>query len=235
MNRSKPIGGPIQRSLPAVAVPSDELVLRTELAGRLRKAAKAMSVVLSDDQIEHAIAYAELLLQWNRCVNLTGIRTLQGVVIKHFIDCLAIVDQVVGTRVIDIGSGAGFPGIAVALARPDLDVWLLDGNSKKIQFLRHAIARFGFCNVQVVHQRIQQLAMDEKFDTAMVRGLGAMATIAEMALPVIASQGRVIAMKGRFPTQELAALPSTCQVTVRNLKVPYLVGERHTVILQHPD
>ncbi len=207
---------------------------RVIMANRLRQASSLMSLDLTEKQIECAIAYSELLLKWNLHMNLTAIRTLEGVVIKHFLDSLAIVEHIRGQRVIDIGSGAGFPGIAVALVRPNFQVMLLDAKSKKVQFLRHAIAKFGFDNVEVVHQRIQNYSSRGGFDTALVRSLGSLSAIAEFALPVLSKSGRVIAMKGKRPEAELAALKIPCRATVKKVHVPYLDSDRHCVILEHP-
>lgn len=207
---------------------------RVTMANRLRQASSQMSLDLTDGQIECVIAYSELLLKWNLRMNLTAIRTLEGIVIKHFLDSLAIVEHIRGQRIIDIGSGAGFPGIAVALVRPNFQVVLLDAKSKKVQFLRHAIAKFGFDSVEVVHQRIQNYSSRGGFDTALVRSLGSLSAIADFALPVLSKSGRVIAMKGKRPEAELAALKKPCRVEVKKVDVPYLDSERHCVILEHP-
>lgn len=207
---------------------------RVTMTNRLRQASSLMSLDLTDGQIECAIAYSELLLKWNIRMNLTAIRTLEGVVIKHFLDSLAIVEHIQGHRIIDIGSGAGFPGIAVALVRPNFQFVLLDAKGKKVQFLRHAIAKFGFDNVEVVHQRIQNYSSRAGFDTALVRSLGSISAIAEFALPVLSKSGRVIAMKGKRPEAELAALKIPCRVEVKRVDVPYLDSDRHCIILEHP-
>ena len=139
------------------------------------------------------------------------------------------------TTVIDLGSGSGFPGIAIALVKPQTRMILLDAKQKKVQFLRHAVATLGFTNVSVVHQRIQQLATDAIYDTIVARSLGSVAAIAELAMPLLAPGGRVIAMKGKRPTEEIAALNTPCRVSVKKLKVPFVEGERHAVILEHPE
>ena len=208
--------------------------VRVTMANRLQKASSLMSLDLTEGQIECAIAYSELLLKWNLHMNLTAIRTLESVVIKHFLDSLAIVEHIQGQRIIDIGSGAGFPGIAAALVRPNLQFVLLDAKGKKVQFLRHAIAKFGFENVEVVHHRIQNYSSKGGFDTALVRSLGSLSAIAEFALPVISKSGQVIAMKGRRPDAELAALNIPCRVEVKKVNVPYLDGDRHCIIMKHP-
>ncbi len=202
------------------------------MAARLCLASAALSIDLADSQIKCAIAYSELLLKWSQRLNLTAIRTLEGIVVKHFLDSFSIIQHIRGTRIIDIGSGAGFPGIAAALTNPDLEVVLLDAKEKKVQFLRHAVAKFGFDNVRVVHSRIQAYAPEKIFDTALVRSLGSIAAIAEFALPVVSPRGRVVAMKGKYPTQELEALNAPCRVTIQKVEVPYLEGARHCVILE---
>ncbi len=207
--------------------------IRAALATRLQVASKIMQVDLTDSQVVCALAYAQLLLKWNQTSNLTAIRNLEGVVDKHFLDSLAIVGQVHGSTVIDLGSGTGFPGIAVAIARPDWKVCLVDAKGKKVQFLRHAVATLNFTNVQVIHQRIQDLSSGPIFDTVLARSLGSVAAIAELALPLLKPGGRVIAMKGKYPGDEIAALQIPCQVTVKKLKVPHFDGERHCVVIEH--
>lgn len=213
---------------------SDDDPLRAAMTTRLQTASKMISLNLTESQIARALAYAELLLKWNQTTNLTAIRTLEGVVDKHFLDSFAIVGEVYGSTVIDLGSGTGFPGIAVAIARPDVKIVLLDAKDKKVQFLRHAIATLGFANVRVIHQRIQELSPESEFDTVLARGLGSVSAIAELALPLLSPGGCVIAMKGKYPAEEISALKTPCQLLVKKLDVPYLVGERHCVILKRP-
>ncbi len=203
-------------------------------AARLDDASVRMGVCLSGEQIRCAIRYAELLLKWNQSFNITAIRTLEGIVNKHFLDSLSIVSHVLGRRVIDLGSGAGFPGIPVALAKRHSEVVLLDAKAKKVEFLRHAVSTLGIANVRVVHERIQNMAPGANYDTVLVRALGSLAAIAELAMPIVSAGGRVIAMKGKYPAEEIAALNTPCLVTVEKVTVPYLEGERHAVVLTHP-
>lgn len=208
--------------------------LRTRLETRLRRASGHLMMEFNDDLIERVIAYSELLLEWNQTFNLTAVRTLEGIVDKHFLDCFAINHLVQGKRIIDIGSGAGFPGIPIALARPDSEVVLLDSKGKKVQFLRHAVAKLKIDNAKVVHDRVQNVSSGSNYDTALVRSLGSVSTIAQLALPVIARDGCVIAMKGKLPNEEIAAIGTPCLTDIRKVFVPGLDLERHCVILKHP-
>jgi len=203
------------------------------MATRLQQAAKMMDVPMSDSQVSTAMAYAQLLLKWNQASNLTAIRSLKGVVDKHFLDCLGIVKHVHGACAIDLGSGNGFPGVAVALVRPQMQVVLVDAKAKKVQFLRHAIQTLGLTNVTAIHQRIQALTLESLFDTILARSLGSVAAVAELAFPLLAPDGRIIAMKGQLPITEIDALSIPCRVSVKKVTVPSLDVERHCVILQH--
>ena len=207
--------------------------LHARLATRLQSSSDQLMMEFNDDLIERVIAYSELLMEWNKTINLTAVRTLEGIVDKHFLDCFAINHLVQGNRIIDIGSGAGFPGIPVALARPNAQVVLLDSKAKKVQFLRHAVASLKINNVKVVHDRIQNFARELKYDTALVRGLGSLSAIAQFALPVISRDGRIVAMKGKLPNEEICAIRTPCQVDVKQIFVPGLDIERHCVILKH--
>lgn len=207
--------------------------LHARLATRLQSSSDQLMMEFNDDLIKRVIAYSELLMEWNKTFNLTAVRTLEGIVDKHFLDCFAINHLVQGNRIIDIGSGAGFPGIPVALVRPDAQVVLLDSKGKKVQFLRHAVASLKITNVKVVHDRIQNVRHELNYDTALVRGLGSLSAIAEFALPVISRDGRIVAMKGKLPNKEISAIRTPCQVDVRQIFVPGLDIERHCVILKH--
>lgn len=207
--------------------------LRARLAVRLRRASDQLRLELTDALIKRVIVYSELLAEWNQAFNLTAVRTLEGIVDKHFLDCFAISHLVQGSRIIDIGSGAGFPGIPVALARPDAQVILLDSKGKRVQFLRHAVASLRIANVEVVHDRIENVSRQSNYDTALVRGVGSLSAIAKFAMPVIAPDGRVIAMKGKYPGAEIAAIQTPCRIEVREVSVPGIEAERHCVILKH--
>lgn len=180
-----------------------------------------------------ALAYLALLQKWNRVYNLTGVRDAREMVTRHLLDSFAITPFVAGPRVLDIGTGAGLPGIPLALALPDMEFVLLDSSSKKVQFVRHAVTELALDNVTVVCQRVQQYAPALRFDTVVTRALASTKEVLTMARPLCAPGGRILLMKGAFPTEELAEMPGGYNIVqVVRLRVPGLRARRHLVHIE---
>lgn len=176
--------------------------------------------------------YLALLWRWNRTYNLTSVRTPIEMVRRHLLDSAVILPYVHGRRLLDVGTGAGLPGLVAAIARPELRCVLLDRNAKKVRFCRQAAAELGLGNVEVVHARIEDYAPGERFDTIVARAFGGLAELAAHAARLCAPQGRVLAMKGRVPQAELAALGGLRErVRLIALEVPGLGAQRHLVIV----
>jgi 16S rRNA (guanine527-N7)-methyltransferase len=180
-----------------------------------------------------SLAYLALLQKWNRVYNLTGVRDAREMVTRHLLDSFAIMPFVAGPRVLDIGTGAGLPGIPLALALPDVEFVLLDSSSKKVQFVRHVVTELALDNVAVVCQRAQQYVPAAGFDTLVTRALASIKEILAVVRPLCARGGRVLVMKGLFPTEELAELPDGYNVVrVARLQVPGLRARRHLVHIE---
>jgi 16S rRNA (guanine527-N7)-methyltransferase len=131
---------------------------------------------------------------------------------------------------LDIGSGAGLPGIPVALARPEISVVMLDSNSKKTRFIQQAIVELGLSNAEVVHSRVEDYKVDKGFDTVISRAFSSLSQFVEGAMPMLGENGRFLAMKGKYPDDELAAVQGLAEViAVHRLEVPYLDSQRHLV------
>jgi 16S rRNA (guanine527-N7)-methyltransferase len=191
----------------------------------------ALGLALAPAAQEKLIAYLELLAKWNRAYNLTAVRDPGQMVVRHLLDSLAILPLVRGPRVLDIGSGAGLPGIPLALARPDLRFVLLDSNAKKTRFLIQAVAELGLKNAEVVNSRVEGYRPAAPFDTLIARAFAGIADMLSVSAPLCAPGGRWLAMKGVYPHQELAAIPPDYRVECRRLQVPGLDAERHVVII----
>ncbi len=199
----------------------------------LRSGLEQLEIPLSDRAVECLIRHAELLLKWSQAYNLTGIRNLHDIMVKHVLDSLTITEYVQGPSIIDIGSGAGFPGIPIALAKPECQVTLLDSNSKKIRFLEHSVSQLQLENVEVVCDRIQEFAKrGRKFDTVVVRALGSLNAIAELGFPVLKPNGEILAMKGKYPERELKSLKLPGEFSTHPLSVPGLSADRHLFALR---
>jgi 16S rRNA (guanine527-N7)-methyltransferase len=180
--------------------------------------------------------YIALLDKWNRTHNLTAIRDPEQMVTHHLLDSLAVLGHLpkqARLRVLDIGSGGGLPGIPLAIARRDWRVMLLDSNHKKAAFLRQAAIELKLLNVEVCAVRVQDYVADLLFDVVISRAFSDLATFATVARRLIAPGGRLVAMKGLFPHEELRELPPDILVTeVPAIRVPGLDVQRHLVIME---
>ncbi|MCG5536724.1 16S rRNA (guanine(527)-N(7))-methyltransferase RsmG [Ectothiorhodospira mobilis] len=176
------------------------------------------------------MAYLGLLLRWNRAYNLTAVRDPLDMVTLHLLDSLAVLPQVQGPRLLDVGSGAGLPGIPLALARPDWAVTLLDAVGKKVRFLRQAALELGLGQLEPVHARVETYRPQQGFDTVISRAFAATGDFVRLAGPLCTPGGRLLAMKGRDADDAAAALPAGWGVAATHpLRVPGLPAARHLV------
>ena len=197
----------------------------------LQEGLHALGLALTPAVQEKLISYIELLAKWNQAYNLTAVRDRQQMIARHLLDSLAILPLVRGPRVLDIGSGAGLPGIPLALARPDMDFVLLDSNAKKTRFLVQAVAELGLKNVEVVQERAEKYQPAVKFDTLIARAFSGIADMLAVSAPLCAPGGRWLAMKGVYPQEELATVPPGYTIETQRLQVPGLDAARHVVII----
>ena len=177
------------------------------------------------------IRYRDLIQQWNQVYNLTAVRDPQEMIARHLLDSLAALPDVRGPRILDLGTGAGLPGIPWAIARPDWQVTLLDSQAKRVRFLRQALIELRLPNATVVHSRAQDFspAPDELFNTVTSRAFTDFPAFYAMAQPLCAAGGRVLALKGQWPETEHPA-PATLSLRVRAIAVPGAAGARHVVM-----
>jgi 16S rRNA (guanine527-N7)-methyltransferase len=204
-----------------------------ELDGRLAHGIAALRLAIDGEGRTKLLRQLALLAKWNRVHNLTAVRDGQKAVSVHLLDSLAVTPYLGEGRVLDVGSGAGFPGIPVAIARPDLDVVLLDSNHKKSAFLREAVAELSLKNVTVVCERVESWHPAEKFDCIISRALTEIAEFVALTEHLLARGGVIAAMKGVHPFDEIEHLPSGFRVRqVHALSVPGLGAERHLVLIE---
>jgi len=202
------------------------------LKQKIQNGAEAMGLDLPRAAAQKLADYIGLLEKWNQAYNLTAVRDPEQMVSRHILDSFSVAPFLHGRRVLDIGTGAGLPGIPLALACPALEFVLLDSNAKKTRFVTQAIAELGLANVRVALSRVEKLETAEKFDTLISRALGGIADMLTAAAHLSAPDGRFLAMKGVYPQEELAALPPGFAVlAVPTLQVPGLDGKRHVVII----
>jgi 16S rRNA (guanine527-N7)-methyltransferase len=178
------------------------------------------------------VDYLALIAKWNRVHNLTAVRETDKMVSVHLLDCLAIVPHLHANSVLDVGSGAGLPGIPLALMWPQARVILLDSNHKKAAFLRQAVIELGLKNAAVVCERVESWRPPEDFDLVISRAFSDLAEFVRLAGRLCRSDGLVAAMKGVYPDEELAQLPRDFKLhSTVPLTVPGLPAERHLVLL----
>ena len=177
------------------------------------------------------LAYLALLARWNATYNLTAIRDPREMVAKHLLDSLAMHAHLDGIESLaDLGTGLGLPGIPLAIARPGLQVTLVESNGKKARFLREAARQLKLGNASVVESRIEAFDAPGRFDAITARALATLPLILQLGGHLLQPQGRLLAMKGVVPGDEIAALPAGWRVAaVHPLRVPGLDAERHLV------
>ena len=187
---------------------------------------------LKVDQQYHdpLLQYLLLLKKWNQAYNLTAVRELPAMVTRHILDSLAIRPYVLGQRVLDVGSGAGLPGIVLAITNPTLTFVLLDSNGKKTRFLNEVKRSLSLANVTIVQSRVENYRETVSFDTVMSRAFSDITQFIQWTQHLIAKQGIWLAMKGQYPEAELMDLPVVYEV--HPYSVPGLDSQRCAVVIQ---
>lgn len=204
-----------------------------ELAERLDEGLAALGLALPAAALRQLLAYTALLGKWNRTYNLTAVRDAPSVLGLHVLDSLAVLPYIDASPLLDVGSGGGLPGIPLAIARPHLSVTLVDSNSKKTAFLRQAAIELGLVNIAVQAGRIEEWRPPSPFPQIVSRAFAELADFVGLTRHLLAADGRWLAMKGVYPTDEIARLPAGVEVEqVHRLAVPGVDGERHLVVMR---
>ncbi len=202
------------------------------LSAPLQAGLEALGCALDAASQNRLLAYLALLDKWNRVYNLTAIRDSEHMLRQHLFDSLAVLPYVDAASVLDVGSGAGLPGIPLAIARPSLAVTLLEASQKKVAFLRQAVIELGLRNVTVVHGRAQDYHPACLYPRIIARALTALDEFVRLTQHLLAAGGQWLAMKGKYPQAELAQLTAAAVVRTVRLSVPGLAAERHLVIME---
>jgi 16S rRNA (guanine527-N7)-methyltransferase len=199
-------------------------------AARLRAGTAALGMELSGDEIERLLRFLGLLAHWNRAYNLTAVRDPNEMLTRHLLDSLSVRPFLFGDTVLDLGTGAGLPGLPLALCEPQRRFFLLDGNGKKIRFVRQAALELRLANLAAVHCRIESYRPGHKFSTIVCRAVAAIREVQAQSAPLLGSPGRLLIMKGRYPADELQHPGlADLDLAVHPLRVPFLEGERHLI------
>lgn len=203
------------------------------LAQPLVDGLQALNLQLPDAAQAKLLEFLALVDKWNRVYNLTAVREREKMLAHHVLDSLAVAPHLTGATLLDVGSGAGLPGIPLALARPQTSVTLLEANHKKATFLKQAAIELGLANVEVVNARVESWEAPRRHDVVISRAFSDLAEFVGLAGRHCAEGGVLAAMKGVHPYEELAQLPAPYRASaVIPLTVPGLHAERHLVLVQ---
>ncbi len=196
----------------------------------LLRGCDALGLSLAVDQIQQLQDYLALLTRWNKTYNLTAVRDEGEMVTRHLLDSLSVAPFVKGRRVLDVGSGAGLPGIPLSILFPDRAFHLLDSNGKKTRFLFQVKTALGLDNISIHQARAESFSVAERFDTVLSRAFASVADTLHSCHHLLAPGAALLAMKGVYPATELeAASESGVRITVHKLVVPGLDEQRHLV------
>ena len=208
-----------------------------KLEQQLSKGCEALGIDLSSAQSSQCLELVELLIRWNKKINLTSITKPDEVITKHILDSLSLLPHVHGKNLLDVGTGAGFPGVPLAMMLPDVEFTLLDSNHKKITFIKHVAAKLGLTNLKATHSRIQDLQSESLFTSITARAFADLNDLLKWLPTVYDSNTQILAMKGKMPESEIESLREgvlssqwTVQ-TIEPLHVPGLEAERCIVKL----
>ncbi len=192
-----------------------------------------MGIELGSEARNRQLEFVDLLARWNRVYNLSAVRRPREMVARHILDSLSLLGHLRGPRVLDAGTGAGLPGIPLALARPDLEFVLADGSGKRIRFVRHVVRQLGLENVEPVQARLEDLSLDRPPDDIVARALAPLPRLVELVAPWLHGTARLLAMKGRLETGEIEGLGSEYVARTVWLDPPGQTGQRSLVIVTH--
>lgn len=206
--------------------------LAANVVARLDQGLAELEVHPDSRQRERLLALLGLLHKWNRAYNLTAVRSIDEMVTKHLLDSAAVLPAVHGPRLLDVGAGPGLPGLVLAILAPHLEVTLLDSNGKKVRFQRQAVLELGLTNVVPVQARVEAHT-ERPFDQIISRAFASLEDFVELSAALLADDGQWLAMKGRFPEDELQRLPAGIELVARQtLQVPGEPGQRHLLTLR---
>jgi 16S rRNA (guanine527-N7)-methyltransferase len=198
----------------------------------LSRGLEALAVPSSEEIIRQLLAFIELLHKWNRVYNLTAVREKEKMVTHHILDSVAVLPFLTGVEVLDVGSGAGLPGVPLALVSPERQFVLVDSNAKKTRFLQQVRAELGLTNLSIETGRVEHIHPAKTFDTVLSRAFSSISQFLLAAGAHCKPDGRILAMKGEYPETELLAIPNGYSIkAVLPVDVPFLNAQRHIVIV----
>ncbi len=196
---------------------------------RLSEGLIRLDLALDAAQIRDLLAFLALLRKWGETYNLTAIREPLAMVDRHLLDSLAVAPFLAGEAVLDVGTGAGLPGIPLAIALRQKRFVLLDSSAKKIRFVKQVILTLGLKNVQAEAMRVEEYVPAQGFDVVLARAFAGLDVMQALTRRLLRPGGRLLALKGRLPVDEMARLQQAEMLRVHPLSVPGLEAERHLI------
>lgn len=212
------------------------LATEPDLDDRLRTGLAAMQIEAEPALVQRFSRLLRLLDKWNRAFNLTAVRDPGEMITRHILDSLSARPFLAGVSVLDVGTGAGFPGLPLALVEPQRHFTLLDSGGKKIRFVRHVLGELALDHVVVEHLRVEAFEPADLYDAVISRAFSSLGEFVHRCGRLVGTGGCLLAMKGRYPDAELTGLPGAWEpAEVARLEVPGLAGERHMVVMRRRD
>jgi len=193
----------------------------------------SLNLNVTDEKIDQLLSFIKLIEKWNKAYNLTAIRDREEMARLHILDSLAIVPHIEGKRVIDIGTGAGLPGIPLAICLPEIDFTLLDSNAKKTRFVQQVVLELKLKNVEVLHSRVENYHPEKTYDAVLTRAFAGLSDIVKLTAHLLSKDGVLLAMKGQNLDAELTEIAA--KKSVISVSVPGTDVERCLVRIQLPE
>lgn len=203
------------------------------LGQQLHLGARKLAIDLSDQQLQHLLTYLQLLIKWNKAYNLTAIREPKSMIDLHLLDSLAVHPYIQeANNIIDVGTGAGLPGVVLAIMNPNKQFTLLDSNGKKTRFLVQTKTDLKLDNLTVINDRVEAYQPPQLFDMIISRAFASLADMTGWCRHLLAGDGCFLAMKGQYPQEEISAIAHEYKVLARHeLHIPNVEGERHLLTI----
>lgn len=217
--------------------------MEEEFSQKIKAYAKEINILLDEEQISQFYQYMQILLEWNEKINLTAITKQEEIILKHFIDSITIANYIpANAKLVDVGTGAGFPGIPLKIIRRDMEITLLDSLNKRINFLKEVIEKLSLKKIQAIHARVEEIGQNksyrESFDVATSRAVANLATLSEYLIPLVRLDGICISMKGSEIEEEIKQSRKAISVLggivekVDSFQLPQTNMDRNLIILR---
>ncbi|MEQ1546316.1 16S rRNA (guanine(527)-N(7))-methyltransferase RsmG [Methyloglobulus sp.] len=190
----------------------------------------ALNLSVDEQKVDQLLGFVKLIEKWNKAYNLTAIKDKPNMIRLHLLDSLTVIPYLEGNRIIDIGTGAGLPGIPLAICLPQLAFTLLDSNAKKTRFVQQVVLELKLTNVQIRHSRVEDFQPEQPFSTLLTRAFAELSDMVESSRHLLSENGVLLAMKGRCAESELAQV--TAKKTVIPIQIPGVGAERNLVCIQ---